>query len=157
MKNKINKSIKTGIFTGIVSLILMYVLALLRFGYEEIASDSDHKIILQYMVPVWAIALGWCGYGISKKYYIHKQAILGKEPQNSKFEKSVEWIKHRRLFFSKGFNNIGKITALMLPVYILAFLDNSKYLVSNIRIIIFFLIIICMCFSLSIYLKKGSK
>jgi ethanolamine transporter EutH len=152
----INKYIKTGIFTGIISLILMCVIALLRFGYEGLIKDEDNIFVLQYFVPVWAIAFGFSGFGLYRKYDIHKQSILGKDLKNYEIEKYIEWVKYRRMLFSKVFINIGKVTAFVLPVFILAFLDNSKYLSSNIKTVIILIIISCASFGIGIYLKKES-
>ena len=157
MKNKVNINVKIGIFVGIASLILMCGIALLKFGYDGLIYDEENRFVLQYFVPIWAIAFGGCGYELSKKYNLQKQAILSKEYPNSNSVKSLEWIKHRRLLFSKALFNIGKVTALMLPLFILAFLDNSKYLVSNLKIIIALFVISCISSVLSKYLKNKTK
>lgn len=154
MKNMKKQCIKIGFLVGAISMILMCVIALLWFGYDGLIYDSDNKFVLQYFVPIWAIGFGFCGYGLAKQYYTQKTAVLGDNFQNSNQEKLDEWINYKRLIFSNAFKVIAKIAALGLPVYIIAFLDNSRILVSNISFIIILFIISLACFILSKHLEN---
>ncbi len=130
----------------------MCAIALLRFGYDGLINDSENFFILKYFVPIWAVMLGYCGYGIAKRYYAEKTAILEKELRN--LEKTEEWINRRRLIFSKAFKMIATITALVLPVYLIAFWNKFEFLNSNIPFMIILCTISVTCFILSFYLKN---
>ncbi|MGC3979168.1 MAG: hypothetical protein QM751_13645 [Paludibacteraceae bacterium] len=98
MKSIKYNSIKFGIVFGLSSLIIMFLIALIKFGYNELFYNYDNRFIAQYFIPVWAIGLGYAGYGLSKKFYSQKKAILGEDSKKSEPESSVEWLNAKRLF-----------------------------------------------------------
>lgn len=154
MKDILKRNIKTGLITGIVSLFVMYALVLIRFGYETLSTDPEHRLIMFAFVPAWAIMFGYCGYGLSKQYYKQKIDVLGEDFLNPGQEKLDVWNNYRKLIFSNAFNVVAKVAALGLPVYFIAYLDESKYLKSNLFTLIVLLVVSVTCFILSRYLKR---
>lgn len=76
MKNTKYYNIKFGIVFGILSLFVMFILMLIRFGSDELFYNAEHRVILQYFLPLWAIGLEYSGYGFSKYFQTLKKMYL---------------------------------------------------------------------------------
>lgn len=155
MKNFKKRNFKIAILTGIISLVVMYLLSLLRYGYQELATNDDHRIILFAFIPIWATGLAYCGYGLSKKFFTQKTYFLGENFDEATEDKIMLWKNHKRFMYSNVFNVIGKLLIMLLPVYVIAFIDESKYLASNLVFIILLAVIGTFSLVMSRYLKKN--
>ncbi|OJX90733.1 MAG: hypothetical protein BGP01_05005 [Paludibacter sp. 47-17] len=133
----------------------MCAIALIKFGYNNILNDSDHRFVLQYFVPIWAIGLGYAGYGLSKSYYKHKNAVFAGDYNNE--EKRNNWIVQRRLLISNSLKIAAKITLGIFPIFLIAYIDNSSFLGSSVSLLIILLSTGLLCFALSKYLKSKSN
>ncbi|MFV0391657.1 MAG: hypothetical protein ACK5KP_07235 [Paludibacteraceae bacterium] len=155
MENQKRRNIRIGIIVGVASLVLMFIIALLGFGYNNLFYDEENRFVLQFFVPIWALIFGWVGYGLSKSYYIQKSAVFDGEKDHK--EKEEVWINYRRLIFANALNVIAKILLGLFPIYLLAYLDNSTFLPSNIPTMITLLVVGLVCLILDRYLKLKYK
>ena len=148
------KNIKAGVITGIICFVFMIVSELLQFGSEFITDSNSERHDMCIAFPIWAICMGCGGYGLSKYFGEQKTLALENHQEDSKEKKELIWKNHKRWIFSNFLNFGYKVTALALPVYLLAYFDNSKYLPSNIIWIVSLIIISIICFILYRYFKK---
>jgi hypothetical protein len=150
MKNLFKKeNVKVGIITAIISLVVMILLDLLRYG-NNIFADKEYYVLY----PVWAVCLGYGGCGLSHYLRAQKDLILENHQEKAAEEKEIIWKNHKLWIFSKFLNFGFKVTLFALPVYILAYLDKSKWLISNTFWLIGLVLISGACFVFSKHLKK---
>lgn len=113
------RNIKIGIVTGIVSGLVMFAVAYWLKG--DGLFEGENRFILQFFVPLWALALGYCGYEGSRRW------ALAKSSCNS----ADEWRVCRKELLSKLCMIMAKVAGLLFIVHFVAWMDGSRYLLSG--------------------------
>lgn len=68
-----------------------------------------------------------------------------------------KWMVQKKIMVSKLLIILARLFAIMIPFYILAYIDKSQYLDSNMLYIIIFSIIALSCFIVGKYLFSKYK
>ena len=113
------QNIKVGIVTGIVSGLVMFAVAYWLKGGELFVGENH--FILQFFVPLWVLALGYCGYEGNRRWALAKSSCNSTE----------EWRACRRLLLSKLCMTMAKVACLLFIVHFVAWIDGSRYLLSG--------------------------
>lgn len=153
MKKINKKDVYTGIIIGIISLFVMIFIGLSRVegGLSALFEEKSEMLIL---FPFWAICFGYAGYGFSKVYKEQKVLFLSNYQAKTVEEKDF-LVKIFKLKTTRNFANYGsRLSAVLIPLFGLAYLDNSEWIHSSLALLIVLAVVAIVCFILTIYLNK---
>ncbi len=138
------RNVIIGIITAGCTILILVLIFTLKFGFSW-WTDSENDLLIFF--PFWFLLVIYVGYGTSKYYYNQKQ-LFYKKYANEMATQNIEdkWMVQRKIMVSKLLIILARLFAIMIPFYILAYIDKSQYLDSNIFYIIIFSIIALSCF-----------
>lgn len=113
------QNVKIGIATGVVSGLVMFVVAYWLKGDGLFVGEN--RFILQFFVPLWVLALGYCGYEGSRRWTLAKSLC----------DSADKWNVCRRQLLSRFCMTLAKVAGLLFIVYFVAWMDGSRYLLSG--------------------------
>lgn len=151
------KCIKIGLITALIWTVLIITIFFIRFGENWLTNEEPG--VLYFFIPLWTAIMFGVGYGSAKRFYMQKELYFPFDTIVKEMEDTPQkelWRIHKRLMIANISLTAAKIFAIVTPVYLLAYLDNSFYLKSNIGLIITFGVLSIVCFFTSKYIKKAA-
>lgn len=126
---------------------------LFTFKHEGMWWNDQEAI---YFFPIWSIALAFVAFYFSNKYFQKRILFFPvKRPLGYDIDRAKEqWRWEKRNMLYKGVEIGRKLFGISVPVFVLAYIDESKHLKSNWFLIVFFLIATMLCFYFERKLKK---
>lgn len=149
MKKK--KSIIYAFIAACLSLCIFYVLFSLKYGNEW--KDDGQSI---YFIIAWSIGWAYVAYGTSKKIINKRIEIFGTSLSMGKNneENNSKWQDEKKKVLIKALKTGKFLFGVSVPLFVLAYLDNSHYIKSNLYIIAFLLVATIVCWILEVKLKN---
>ncbi len=128
------RNVIIGIITAGCTILILVLIFTLKFGFSW-WTDSENDLLIFF--PFWFLLVIYVGYGTSKYYYNQKQ-LFYKKYANEMATQNIEekWMVQKKIMVSKLLIILARLFAIMIPFYILAYIDKSQYLDSNIFYII---------------------
>ncbi len=143
------KSIKIAIIGVVLFELWANILAYRRFGSGYIWQEY-----LYIAVVLWAVMVYFFFYDLSMKYYKKKKYVFSSYPPE---EAEWMWKEEKRLMQIKVFKTATYIFGAAAPLYLLAYLDDSEVLKTNIHIPIIFFVICVISLVRWMWLKSRNK
>lgn len=133
MKRSTKISFIVAVVTGIVSFALQYGFMYLPFGSKWL---EDPHSGWEVFFPIWTSFYMLAAFFAAKKYQL-KRAEFFTVSQGSEDDEELihQWNAYQKMKLGTYLIVLAKICAFALPCYVLAYLDESKYLRSNMGII----------------------
>lgn len=141
------KSIKIAIIGVVLFELWANLLAYHKFGSGYIWQEY-----LYIAVVLWAVMIYLFFYDLSMKYYKKKDHVFSTYPAQ---EAEWMWKEEKKLMQIKVFKTTTYIFGAAAPLYLLAYLDKSEILKTNLQIPIIFSAI-CIT-SLVIWMQLASR
>lgn len=137
---------RTGIWTGLGWAVCLISGFYLKFGIEWMKEERE---MLSLFIVICSIGAGWVGYGASKYYYTQRNTYIPSGTKTCEVkdrEKLMQWKMHKYRMTGNLLYTLSKIFAIAAPVYLLAYLDNSLYLRSDIFTVILLSLLALGCY-----------
>lgn len=137
---KLNNAYYNGIITTIVSSALIISIFRFRFGIKW----WESREYIFYFIPVWVAIFTYVSYKTTKKYNELKKTYLPEKKSFSDSEleqRKREWKKQLRWEKSKYLLYVARGCAIAFPGVLLAYLDNSEYLIVSITTLLIIVVL----------------
>ncbi len=151
MKKITKNSLIISVLTGLITLGLQYGIMYLPFGRAWLENPSRNLFF-----PIWSTIYMIGAFVAAKKYQLVKSEFVSSKPNDAAelAKQQQKWKAYKIKKAGDYLFIVFKVCAIAFPFYILAFVDNSKLLRSNVTVIIFFFVLGVVSFILSRRIKK---
>lgn len=123
-------------------------------AYRKHGSGYIWQEYLYIAVVLWAVMIYFFFYDLSMRYYKKKDCAFSTYPSQ---EAAWKWKEEKRLMQIKVFRTTTYIFGAAAPLYLLAYLDKSDILKTNLHIPIMFFAICITSMILWIQLASRNK